>query len=424
MKTSTPVTAGGWLALAAALLGWMAAGMEMALMVPTARPAIQFFLGANTAGIEILADQWLSWFVAAFLLGAALGGLVFGWLGDRWGRVRALAGSVLCFALFTGFGYWAQSPEQLLILRFFACLGIGGTWPNGVALVGETLPQLSRPWVAGLIGASANVGFLILGFLMLGHPITKDSWRWVMLVGAVPLLLSVFIGVAVPESPEWLRRQKVRPRGVDEPPAPAPAIWRPPLLRLTVLGILLGTIPLLGGWASGQRLVPWAGQVAERAGLPDLKAATQTSLALGAVIGSLIGGWVASRIGKQWSFFAISGLSLLLSLITYLRFQPTDPLFNLMVLALGCVSTMYYGWLPYFLPQIFPTSIRATGIGVSFNFGRILSAAAVLGSTGLSHWFGGDIAKMGAVLSLIYAGGLVLAFLIPEPPEAIESLAD
>src|SRR5687768_11234952 len=162
----------GWV-LAAVLLGWMGAGIEVSLMVPTARPAIQDFLGANAARIEVSADQWLSWFVAAFLLGAAAGGVLFGWLGDRAGRVRAMGTSILCYSLITGLGYFAHAPEQLLVLRFLACLGIGGMWPTGVALVREALPNLSRPMAAGLIGASANVGFLILGIVMIYHPISR-----------------------------------------------------------------------------------------------------------------------------------------------------------------------------------------------------------------------------------------------------------
>jgi hypothetical protein len=88
-----------------------------------------------------------------------------------------------------------------------------------------------------------------------------------------------------------------------------------------------------------------------------------------------------------------------------------------MAFALGFVSTMFFGWLPYFLPELFPTRVRTTGMGVAFNFGRILSAGALLSSTALSSWFHGDIAKMGAVTSLIYAGGLLLVPFIPTGSE-------
>jgi MFS transporter, SHS family, sialic acid transporter len=381
--------------LGAVLLGWMGAGIEMSLMVPTTRPAIQAFSGADSARIEVSADQWLSWFVAAFLLGAAAGGVLFGWLGDRAGRVRAMAASIFCYSLITGLGYFARSPEQLLVLRFLACLGIGGMWPTGVALVREALPNLSRPMAAGLIGTAANVGFLVLGIAMMYHPITRESWRWVMLLGATPALLGLLVWFCLPESPEW------RANGQNVASTPLAQVFGPPLLRFTLMGILLGTIPLLGGWASVQRLVPWAGQVAERAGLPDLKASTQTVLACGAVLGSLLGGWAASGMGRRLSYFLMSSASLGLSAFVFLSLSPADRAFLWAVFALGFVSTMFYGWLPYYLPELFPTAVRATGIGISYNFGRILSAAALLSSTALSAWFGGDIAKMGVVTSFV-----------------------
>ena len=92
--------------LIAVFLGWMGAGIEMSLMIPATRPAIQSFVG-HAARIEVAADQWLSFFIAAFLLGAAAGGLLFGWLGDRAGRVRAMSASILCYSLITGLGYFA-----------------------------------------------------------------------------------------------------------------------------------------------------------------------------------------------------------------------------------------------------------------------------------------------------------------------------
>lgn len=407
--------------LAAVFLGWMFAGVEMSLMVPTTRPAIQALLISHAAGtgalanpvrMEVMADQWLSWFIAAFLLGAAAGGALFGSLGDRAGRVKAMAGSVVCYSLLTGLGYFATSPEQLLVLRFFACLGIGGMWPAGVALVSEALPGVSRPIAAGLIGAAANVGFLMLGLVMLYHPITKESWRWVLLLGAAPVVLGCAVWAWLPESPQWLAQRNHQ--SVRAPVAPPSAqVFRRPLLQRTLIGILLGTVPLLGGWASGQRLVPWAGQIAEQAGLPDLKAVTQTAWASGAVLGSLAGGWIASSLGRRLSYFLMSLGSLALSLWIFLTLNPTDPQFSWAAFALGFVATMFFGWLPWFLPELFPTAVRATGIGVSFNFGRIFSAAAVLSSTVLSAWFYGDIAKMGAATSLIYAAGLVLAWFIP-----------
>lgn len=396
----------------------------MSLMIPATRPAIQDFLASTQtsdarvselpAHFEVSADQWLSWFIAVFLLGAALGGVLFGSLADRAGRVRAMGCSILCYSIVTALSYFATSPEQLLVLRFLACLGIGGMWPSGVALATEAWPSVSRPALAGLIGAAANVGFLILGLIMLYHPITRDSWRWVFLLGGTPALLGILVLGIVPESPRWLSEAHDRQ---TKRASPVAEVFRSPLLRWTLLGIFLGTIPLLGGWASGQRLVPWAGQVGDQQGLHQLKAMTQTAQAVGAVIGSLAGGWLASRFGRRSSYFLISLGSLALSGYIFLTLTPTRPEFLWAVFGLGLVSTSFYGWLPYFLPELFPTRVRATGTGVTYNFGRILSAAVLLSSTRLSEVFHGDIAKMGATTSLIYAMGLIVVWFIPSVTE-------
>jgi SHS family sialic acid transporter-like MFS transporter len=403
--------------LVAAFLGWMFAGVIMSIMIPATRPAIQEFLSADTStnAIQLLeqsAESWFSWYLVAFFLGAALGGAVLGSVGDRYGRVKAMGISILCYSCFTGLSYFASSPEQLLVLRFIACMGIGGMWPSGVALVAESWPDVSRPILAGLIGTAANVGFLILGILMLSNPITSESWRWVLLLGTTPLILGIWVLLSVPESPRW-KSEKENPK-TGEKKSSLGEVFRPPLLRLTLVGIFLGTIPLLGGWASGQRLVPWAGRIAEANDLPQLQAMTQTIWAIGAVIGSLAGGWIASRMGRRASYFAVSLLSLGLSLYVFIYSNPTAGTFLPAVFGVGLISTIFFGWLPYFLPELFPTRVRATGAGVSFNFGRILSAVAVLSTAFLINVFQGDIAKMGAATSLVYALGMVIVIFIPK----------
>src|SRR5437870_6870762 len=130
-----------YLALVAAFLAWLFAGLEISLFILIHRPMMLDLLGAGVE--ETFVTRWFAWYQAAFLLGAAAGGWLFGWLGDRQGRTRAMGLSVHCYALFTLACYVAVTPEQLLVLRFLACLGIGGVWPNAVALVAEAWPDVS-----------------------------------------------------------------------------------------------------------------------------------------------------------------------------------------------------------------------------------------------------------------------------------------
>src|SRR3954447_90352 len=137
LLTERQAAQGKWLALTAALLGWMFDGLEMALFPLVARPAIRDLLQTDN---EAVVNHWFNIATASFLVGAATGGVLFGWLGDRVGRVRAMTLSVLTYSVFSGACGLATAPEQIAVLRFVAALGMGGEWALGVALVMEVWP--------------------------------------------------------------------------------------------------------------------------------------------------------------------------------------------------------------------------------------------------------------------------------------------
>lgn len=425
-----------WLVLITAFLAWMFAGMEISLFVLIARPAIIDILGSHYEPdqIERVAAQWFAWYQAAFLLGAAAGGWIFGALGDRLGRTRAMAASVMCYSVVTGMTYFAADPYLILVLRFFACLGIGGAWPNSVSLAVEGLPGVSRPLLAGLMGAAANVGFVLLGVVCYYFFVTPESWRWVLLVGAAPVVVGVFAWAVVPESPRWLAG-KAAAAGAAKPAQPVREILRPPLLSRTMIGICLGAIPVIGTSANANWLIPWADQAASagvaqaeesppvpaqaarpprRADNPRLKAATQITRSGGAIFGSLLGGWIASLLGRRVTYFLISLASFLTSSYIYSYLTPHDPMFAQFTFLLGFVGVTYFGWLPLYLPELFPTRVRSTGSGVTFNSGRILAAFSVLGAGVLAGWFHGDYARVGTFTGLVYVAGMVVICFAPD----------
>jgi SHS family sialic acid transporter-like MFS transporter len=424
-----------WTVLVCAILAWLFAGLEISSFVLLARPAMLDMLAATleSGSAEGHVGGWFAWFQCAFLLGAATGGLLFGWLGDRAGRTRAMALSILCYSLVTGISYFAADPYTLLLLRYVACLGIGGVWPNAVSLSVEALPNVSRPLLAGLMGAAANVGFVLFGLICCVVPVTPESWRWVLLVGASPAILGVFALFALPESPRWLfDHSTAEKRGQSQPMR---EIFRPPLLSRTAIGICLGAIPVIGTSANANWLIPWADQAADRAaveaqaetpatshsatpkprgGDPRLKAWTQVTRSGGAIFGSLLGGWIASLLGRRLTYFAISLVSFAISSYIYSSLDPRDPLFAWFAFLLGFVGVTYFGWLPLYLPELFPTRVRSTGTGVTFNSGRILAAASVLGAGGLMQLFGGDYARVGMFTGLIYVVGMIVICFAPD----------
>lgn len=429
-----------YLILAAAFLGWMFSGVQMATTSLVPRDVTTHFVQSGRMDIanplrwenlfqksakpsatppdaadvkdalKQLAPKWVGWFNCAFLLGAAFGGLVFGWVGDHFGRVKAMGLSIVWFSAFAGIGYFAVTPEQLLALRFLCAMGVGGMWPSGVSLASEAWSDVSRPMLSGLIGTAANVGIVGMAFTARMKSITPDDWRWTMLVGASPLVLGILVWAIVPESPGWLAA-KAKPKAGGK--LSILGVFRPPLLKLTLLGIALGAIPLLGGWGVTQWLIQWSDKTLG-AGDPGAKAMTAMLRAGGGAIGSLLGGWIANLLGRRTTYFLISVTTLAMSELIYFTLVPGDRWFAPMVFAVGFISTIFFGWLPLYLPELFPTEARATGSGVSFNFGRILTAMGVLGTGTLTAFYHEDYAAAGKVTSLIYAAGMVVILFAPD----------
>lgn len=241
------------LTLLAAFLGWLFDGFEMGMFPLIGQTVLKDLLGPDTPSAVV--SQWFGVIMATFLVGAAGGGVLFGWLGDKIGRVRAMGLSIFTYAIFTGLCGFAHHAGEITTLRFIASLGMGGEWSLGVALVNEVWSAKSRAVTAGLIGAAANVGYLLAAvlsmvllksipptqntLLFLGlsqdtvHYLTGNSaWRLLMISGALPALLNFIILAFVPESEKWKAEHA---RGTT-------AHW----VRLDLLGVLIGSIAALG----------------------------------------------------------------------------------------------------------------------------------------------------------------------------------
>lgn len=396
------------LVLLAAFLGWMFDGLEMGMFPLIARPALQQMQTVSAVVDDKFVGHWMSVTTAAFLLGAAAGGLVFGWLGDKLGRVRAMSLAILCYSLFTGLIFFAQEPWHLAALRFVAALGMGGEWSLGVALVMEVWPEKHRPLLAGVIGAAANVGFALIAVVGMAFAVTQETWRYVVLIGAVPAALTFVLRLFVPESEKWQHANATKPTRPLRELLADRSLHRP-----VVLAILLASVVLIGTWGSVQWLPLWADQMAGPA-FPKAKAYTQALSALGSVVGCLFGAWLGGALGRRPAYFLLS-LGSLLSCAWLFRATGTyGNEFLALTFVVGTLTAAFYGWLPLYLPELFPTRVRATAQGIAFNAGRILATVGVLQMGRLMQTFDGSYARAGAVISLVYAVGLVLIWLGPE----------
>jgi MFS family permease len=395
--------------LAAAFAALLFDGFELGLMPLASLSVSKNLLGpAYTA---TLGGDWFARFTAALMLGAAIGGILLGSLGDRVGRTRAMGISILFYSLFAGLGAWVQTQEQMLVLRFLVGLGVGGVWPNAVALVAESWPDKARPTVAGLMGAAINAGILLLSQIAQVWSVTATDWRWLFQLAGAPAILGLLVIFFLPESRTWLAARESRV--AKKSAAPLRELFRPPLLRLTLIGIMLGSIPLIGAWAASKWMIPWADKIGG-AVQADYKAMTQGWWAFGAILGSLAGAQIASLLGRRLSYFLISIGSLALTMAMFQLTAPLRPSFFPIVFAQGFVATLFFGWLPLFLPELFPTHVRATGSGISYNVGRFATAGGVLVAGFVFTAFDGSYPSVGAAAALIYGLGVFVIWFAPD----------
>jgi len=417
-----------YVVLFTAIGGLLFDGVELGLMPVASLSVSQSLLGDTFT--PTLGGDWFARFTAALMLGAAIGGIFLGNLGDRIGRTRALGVSVLFYSVFAGLGAHVQTQEQMLVMRFLVGLGVGGVWPNAVALAAECWPDKSRPIIAGLMGAALNGGILMLSQIARTWHITAESWRWIFHLAAAPAVLGVLALTVIPESPMWLasrgrRRQAdhISTGRADQGPVTSAdrkpgggalaELLRPPLLRLTLIGILLGSIPMVGAWSASKWMIPWADKVGGAAE-PGYKAVTQGWWATGAVLGSFFGAQIAAGLGRRRAYAMISvGASALTSLM-FLGTSPLETSFLPIVFAQGFVATLFFGWLPLYLPELFPTRVRAAGSGMAYNVGRFATAIGVLMAGALFAAMGGSYPRVGATCGLIYLLGLVVIGWAPD----------
>lgn len=387
-------------------------GMEMGIFPLVAGPALREMgtLAGVAKGLdlEIYTKAWMGVVMAWFLLGAAAGGLLFGWLGDRVGRVKAMTWSILFYSGFTGLCWFARTPEQLTGLRFLAALGMGGEWALGVALVMESWPEKRRPLLAGAIGAAANLGYVVIALIGLRWKITDDNWRWIMLVGAAPAALTFLIRIFVPESEKWT--ESVKTRTVT----PVREIFSPALIRRTFLAIAFASIALIVTWGVIQWVPLWGDQMMGGQSDPALKSMIQLFSALGATVGSLAAPLVGGVIGRRWTYFWMCVCALAACYWLFFGLHAYGAMFLFSTFLAGLFTASFYGWLPLYLPELFPTRARATGQGLAFNAGRVLAALGAWQMPALLGFFGGSYQKAGATLASIYALGMVLIWLAPE----------
>jgi len=361
-----------WKSGAAAWLGWLFDGLDMHLYTLIAMPFVAKLLSVEPGHKDV--GVYSSWIQAAFMLGWALGGGLFGRLGDKLGRSRALVLTILTYAIFTGAGFFAQTWWHLLIFRFLSALGIGGEWAVGAALLAETWPKHWRHWLAAVLQSAVNIGILLAG--VVGIVLAGVPERYVFLVGLAPALIVVWIRRAVPETDDWHAAKAAS----DQQPGIA-ELFRGQVLRTTLLTMAVCALSLTAHWAFMFWSVQHLRQLPEvekwtPANKTELVSAVVAVLMLSAIVGNFLSAALARKLGYHGAIALLATAYFLAMCFTYGQPRSLAMLWWCFPI-LGCCSG-FFALFTMYLPPLFPTLLRTTGAGFSYNIGRIAAAAGTV----------------------------------------------
>lgn len=409
--------------LLVAYLGWVFDLMDVFLMVLVKDRAMAELLGPGASPAAI--GVWGGWALGITLVGWSAGGLLFGMVADRWGRSRTMALTILIYSVFTGLTGLAQTPGQLLVLRFIAALGIGGEWGAGASLIAEVFPKTSRAAAAGILQSAAGTGFfaaILLEYLVGGN------WRYAFFAGAVPAFLALVVRLGVHEPEAWVAaRARAAAQTVDVSARVGSlgAVFADPeLRRRLLLATALAVVGIFGYWGTNFWVNARFTELlrAQGASPEALTSGVRWALIvlnLGNMTGFLSYIPLTMWLGRRPAF-AIFHLGAVVTMPTaYLLSTTFETGLVLFFVAGLFTSGIYSGYTIYF-PELFPTRVRATGASFCYNVGRVVAAPGpiimgwLIGALTQVAPAGQQVAWAGALMGCVY----LLAFLvIPFLPE-------
>lgn len=409
--TDQPITKPQRRALLAAWLGWAFDGLDGYLYILVAVPFVAKLMHTVPGDPDVAKNAAL--IQAFFLVGWAIGGAVFGRLGDRLGRSRTLTLTILTYACFTGLSFFATEWWHLLIFRFIAALGIGGEWAAGSSLVSESLPARHRAWASATLQSGYMVG-MIAAALSADWIVsaTNGDYRWVFVIGVLPAFATLWIRAAVPETEEWHAAK------ATQKTPPIRTLFSRDLWKTTTLLILLTGIALTTVWA----FIYFTTQ-AIRA-MPDVRSWEQPRVMalitrvtifflLINIVGNFLATYLAKIVGYRRAFAILFAGALACFLI---GFRHPLSLENVYWVTGFCAITALglFGLFPLYIPPLFPTLVRTLGAGVTYNAGRLISAAGTLGAGWIAAQAGSPTDALWYI-GLLYIPGILIALIAPVP---------
>ena len=387
--------------LLAASMGWMLDSMDIMLYALVLAHLMKS-LGMTTAMGGLLGSFTL--------LASAAGGILFGIIADRIGRTKALMASILIYSVFTGACGLSRTILQLAIFRILLGLGMGGEWATGAALVAETWPSEHRGKAMGIMQSSWAVGYAVAaGVTALVLP--RFGWRWVFFIGVLPALFVFWIRRRVEEPEIWKGAQRDKLATGEK--GSLLEIFRPPYLRNTLVTTIMNAGTMFAWWGLFTWIPAYLGLPPEQGGMGLSVVKTSTWIIImqvGMFVGYISFGFICDKIGRKVTYisylFAAAAMVLL-----YSNVRNTTTLL-LLGPFLAFFGTGYFSGFGTITAELFPTRIRATAQGFTYNIGRGLSAIAPFTIGALAKSYGLSVAFYLTAASFLFSA--LVAFALPE----------
>ena len=345
---------------------------------------------------------------SATLIASAAGGILFGVVADRFGRTRALIASVLIYSVFTAACGLAQTVAQLAVFRIFLGIGMGGEWASGAALVSETWPAQHRGKALGFMQSAWAIGYAAAA-MVTGIVLPVWGWRGVFFVGILPAFFTLWVRRNVEEPAVW-RESRRAPSSLS---AGFAAVFRPPLLGLTLAVTIMNAFTMFAWWGFNLWLPSYLRFPADQGGVglsPAVMSLFVIAMQVGMWFGYVTFGFMADWIGRKRTYV---GYLLTAAVLLFVYVSIRNPA-ALLVLGpfVAFFATGYFSGFGAVTAEIYPTAIRATAQGFTYNIGRIASAVApiAVGSLAETHGFGTALTLCSAAFVL----AAVTWFWIPE----------
>ncbi len=392
----TKVTRESWKCLIAAFVGWALDAMDWMLLA-LALPLIAKEFGSGMGASGLLGTMTL--------LGAAISGLFVGMLADKLGRVKMLMFTMFFYALMTALCGFAQSYLQLLVLRFFTGIGLGGEWGVGAALITETWPSKWRAWATSTVHSGFPVGYG-LATLAYMYIAPVHGWRWLFFLGVLPAFVAIWIRLSVGEPAPW-KASRNNPNE-EQPKLPLTMLFQGVYLKRTIFASIMVGGTLMAYWGMGTWVPSY---LVQTKGLDIMKSGSFLLLLnFGGICGHQTFGFLSGRLGRRASLLLGIGSATVATLI-YVTIDTPDTLFWF-GWVFGWATYGFFGTFGAYLSELYPVEARATGASFTFNTGRAMSMLSpyIIGVTAASYGLGVGLG-MTAVFNAI---AMLALFMLPE----------